>query len=178
MIVGALGTFVEASFWSFGALFVMHSFSAEMGEWVVLIIFLIMTMVSVLILEQKAPTKGRGWLIKLLLWSSGLWLLPFFFEPVGYWALALIAGFGLAFGAITPLNESLFSDVLSEAKVHDQDILSLDKSGNSLGYALGPPMMGLAAEYLGYYNSFALLGVLCCVSAGLLHLSTSKVFKR
>ena len=172
--IGALGTFVEAAFWSFGALFVLDQFGSQMGEWVFLILFLVMTMLSVIVLERIAPTKGRPQAITLLLLLSGLWLIPFFFEPHGYVALILIAGFGLMFGAIAPLNESLFSDVLSEAKVHDQDILALDKAGNSLGYALGPMVVGAIAHLFGYYIAFGFLGLLCCTYAVVLHLSRFK----
>lgn len=178
ILLGLMWQFINATFWTIGALFGAELLGEYQLDWLIVFAFVLPSIPgSILLAKLKVNTRKKFW-SEITLMLGGLFL-----ALVGLIQgniiitiiLILLSGLFLAFA--WPLNEAVYSDLSERAGKYKLHITAITRANTSIGYIAGPILAGILADSVGYNNTFAIIGLIGFIFAIILVVLTPKKLK-
>ena len=107
--------------------------------------------------------KKRTAHIALLFGSSALLFIGTIHTPVLLISVCFLGSFFLS--ATWPSVNGAYADYVQESHAYEKEIVTLQDAITNLGNIVGPILAGFSAEYLGYAQTFLILGIFGFISA-------------
>lgn len=178
MVMGVWLEAIEATYWTIGGLFGKELSTDQGIDWMPIVLYSAPFIVGSMILSRLHIQHGKKRMTYLMLIVAGLCLAPLYVFSHLQWMVFLIiicSSFALSFAG--PLQEAVYSDLLSRSGAFKQDFLGLAKANSSLAYIVFPVVVGYSADTFGYAATFSFIGVfsviigvvLLCFSPNKLH---------
>lgn len=117
----------------------------------------------------------------LLLGSIPLCVFPLTENPLILTVLIFISG--IASSLCIPAINAVYTDFISEANEYEEDIEGVGDFMNNVGYVVGPIAAGFLADALGFFSTFAVLGVVLIIILAILikftprHIDVTRIYR-
>lgn len=151
---------MDVMMWTVGVLYTMKLRETSfLGDWL-LVIYGLPALFVGLVTENLKLEMGKK---KIAFISASIAGLCVFFMGLNsniYSTLVFVFLMSTFFGISIILIDATFQDYVSRVNVVENDIVSLLQFSHNLAYSVGPVLLGLSAKYLGYSNTFKVVGVL------------------
>jgi|GEM_PF-677003 len=160
IVMGVWLEAIEATYWTLGGLFGKELTENANFQWLPVVLYSAPFIIGSLLLTRFNIESGKKHLSHVTLICAGVFLTPLVLakeSQIITSLLILISSFALSFAG--PLQEAVYSDVLTRAGEYKQDLLGLAKANSSIAYILFPVLVGYSADVFGYVTTFSLLGV-------------------
>ena len=164
LLVSLVGGLIDATFWTTGT---------TISGWFVSAYMLPFLFVGIIVAKWGIDVGKKRWAERFVL-AGGLALMSLaVIENV--W-LQLICGFmvGLFLAMAWPLVDAVYTDLVARARKGRKHVMGMSAAAFSLAYVIGPIVAGWVSGIVGEVKTFALLGVLVVIVAGVLLIVTPK----
>lgn len=176
IVVGVVAELIEATFWTFGGLYAEEIGLVHGTEWLIIGMYQIPLLLGALVLSRLNITQRKKRISQIALVMGGLALSTLYFTQAVAPTLLIIFVAGLMISFVAPLNEAVYSDLLSRLGKNKMHLLGLAKANSSLAYIVGPIALGILSDASNYRSAFAAVGLITVVlSAGLLIFTPRKL---
>ncbi len=165
--VGVCLEAIEATFWTLGGLFGKEMASESGFDWLPMVLYSAPFIFGSLLLSKLNIQTRKKHITHIMLMIAGVALAPLYIVEGSQLIasiLIVLSSFALSFAG--PLNEAVYSDLMSRAQQYKEDLLGLAKANSSLAYIVMPIVVGFLADMLGYSATFSIVGA-CAVGIGL-----------
>lgn len=166
IVVGVWLEAIEATFWTLGGLFGKEMASESGFDWLPIVLYSAPFIFGSLLLSKLNIHTRKKHITHIMLMIAGVALAPLYVVE-GHQGIAslliIISSFALSFAG--PLNEAVYSDLMSRAKQYKEDLLGLAKANSSFAYIVMPIVVGYLADTFGYSATFSIVGA-CSVGIG------------
>lgn len=144
-------------------------------DWLLIFMFNVPGILVALLLARIQVPRFKKLLSQISLILSGLSFiaLPFISDNVPL----VIASFFVSsiFSSLAWIfNEAVYSDLSRRADEEKLYINSMERLNDSIGFLIGPTLIGLLSDQLGYFVGFQIIGAICIVFGIILILVTPK----
>ena len=164
IILGIMISVINAAVMSFGGLMGIEMFGGQDLDWLLVFVFAVPSILASVILIKFSVRRYKKRISQVLLVASGisLCLMPFLKHyPVVILILFFLCSLFLSFAWI--LNEAVYSDLSQRADDEKLYINGMERINDSLGYLIGPILIGLLADKTDYFMAFGIVGFICIV---------------
>jgi len=158
-------TFIDATFWTSGAVFVEKIISQYEYAIFIIPLYVAPMLLSQIIMMKKEINFAKEKKATLLLLGGSIMLLFLGIVPIGIGLLIASFGIGLLISFAFPLIESTYSDLEHRMGVHKKHLIGLATSTASVAYIVGPIFAGLISQQFGEQTTFALVGGIVCITS-------------
>lgn len=175
IILGIMISFINGSVMTFGGLMGVELFGGEGLDWIIIFTFAVPSILASLLLTRFPIRKFKKLMSQLLIIMAGftLCMMPFFrvypwMIIVGFFLCSLFISIAWIF------NEAVYSDLSERAGEQKLYINGMERINDSIGYLLGPIIIGLLADKTDYYIAFSFVGFICMIAGILLMMTTPR----
>ena len=175
IIIGVIISLISAAVMSFGGLMGVEMFKGEDLDWLLIVVFAIPSIIASLILTKFSVRKYKKLISQILIILAGLSLcvMPLLkSQPIVILICFFFCSLFLSFAWI--VNEAVYSDLSERARDEKIYINGMERLNDSIGYLIGPIVVGFLADKTDYYVAFAFVGFICVVLGIVLIMITPK----
>jgi MFS family permease len=160
LIVSFMLNIIDAIYWTIGPLLSESmTFLGDLGGLFMMVYIFPPLIVGWFVGRVTARLgKKRTAFISMFIGSVFLVLFFIFDTPVLLVLLSFLSSFCTSF--TSPAIAGAYADYINENPQLEKEISAMHDSFVNIGYIIGPVIAGFSGQYLGYINTFALLGVL------------------
>jgi MFS family permease len=175
ILLGSMLTIISSAVSTVGGLMGEQMMGGDSSGWILLVIFNIPLIFVSLILSRIRVKKFKKKISQICLGFSGIFLFFLPFIKDNNWGVIICFFLASIFISISwILNEAEFSELSRRSGENKLYINSMERINDSLGFMLGPILIGFLADKLGYYIAFEIIGLLTIMIAIILFLITPK----
>jgi MFS family permease len=175
LILNFMIIFVDAAYWTVGALLGMGLLKNNELDWLPLTLYTVPMVLGSIALSKLPFKEHKKKYSQLATLFGGIVLgLLFLVNTGSYLVLALIFISSLCFSMARPFHYAVMSDLLARLGRGKDDLVGIQNATGSFAYVLGPIFAGFIAEISSYQFAFASFGLLTAVVAGILLVTTPR----
>jgi MFS family permease len=175
IIIGVMISLISAAVMSFGGLMGVELFGGEDLDWLLVVVFAIPSIIASLILTKFSIKRYKKLTSQILMILAGLslCLMPLI---KSYPVIVLICFFfcSLFISFAWIVNEAVYSDLSDRARDEKIYINGMERLNDSIGYLVGPILVGFLADKTDYYVAFAFVGFISVILGIVLIMITPK----
>lgn len=158
ILLSFLLTFIDATFWTSGAVFAEKIISDYPYAVFMIPLYIAPMLLSQIIMMKKEINFAKEKKATLLLLGASIMLFLLGKMPIGSSILIASFGIGLLISFAFPLIESTYSDLESRMGIHKKHLIGLSTSTGSIAYIIGPILAGFISQKFGEQTTFSLVG--------------------
>jgi MFS family permease len=166
VLLGMMVSMISSSVLTVGGLLGEQMFGAQKLDWLIIFIFSIPSILVSFILIKLKIQRRKKRISQILLFIAAISLISMYFfqsYPIVILILFFLCSTGISAGWI--LNESVFSELSKRSDGNALYTNGLERIDDSLGFLIGPILIGLLSDRFGYFSAFTILGILSLVLA-------------
>ncbi len=168
ILMGVMTKWVEATYWTLGGLFGQSVDGSAFG-WLVIIFYEVPLFLGAFLLAGRRIRAHKKRLSQIALIIGGALLTCTILaehDPLLLYTIIGLSSFAFSFAY--PLNDAIYSDIIDRLEVGKLQLIGLAKANSSIAYIAAPIVMGIMADYAGYYATFSTLGIMATLVGVLL----------
>jgi MFS family permease len=178
IILGIIISLIGSAVMTFGGLMGVELFGGEDLDWLLIVVFAVPSIIVSLIMSKFPVKKYKKLFSQMLIILAGfcLALMPF----IKTYPFLILTGFffcSFFLSIAWILNEAVYSDLSERAKDEILYINGMERLNDSIGFLLGPIIIGLLADKTDYYTAFSFVGFACMIFGIVLMMITPRKIK-
>ncbi len=153
-------TIINSFFWTFGGLYGEELFGGNGFGWILLVVYTLPDLIFSLAFSRVLIKRRKKFLSFILLTLAGISVLPLMVTNDNYVLLSLVFVFSGLNAMIWILMRAVFSDLESRSEEFQVHMEGIYQSTHSIGYIIGPLLMGFVVDAIGFKSTFILIGLI------------------
>jgi MFS family permease len=177
LLISLMMGIVDATYWTTGTVMTDNLAKENALGSMFLPLYMLPTIFMGIVLARKGVYRGKKKIAEIFLLISGGLLICLGLKESLYVTLLLSFLIGVALAVSWPMVDAVYTDILARMGRERKHMVGLPSSMVSLSYVVGPIMAGVIASIVGEKMTFAVVGAMVIIVAGVLLLVTPKKLK-
>lgn len=177
VLLGMMVSMINSSVLTVGGILGEKLFGAIKLDWLIVFIFSIPSIIASFVLIRLKLVHRKKRISQILLLIAAISLISMYFAQSNS-ILILILFFLCSTGisAAWILNESVFSELSKRSDGNELYTNGLERIDDSLGFLIGPILIGFLSDKFGYFSAFSILGIISlCLAIFLIIITPRKL---
>lgn len=175
LILGVMLALFSSSVLTVGGLLGQKLFGEQNLEWLLIFAINLPSIIISLILSRITVPKFKKMLSQFSLILSGMPLLALPFIESSPWAVLIAFFISSLFNCVAWIfNEAVYSDLSERSGEKKLYINSMERINDAIGFLVGPILIGVLADKMGYFVAFEVVGALSILAGVILLFITPK----
>ncbi len=174
MVVSLLLGFIDATFWTTGAVWTEKLVKINYLGGLFLPFYQLPAIFLGVVVAGWGIYKGKKILTEKFLIVAGIFLAGLAISGSIYWQLTMVFLSSVALAICYPLLEGVYTDIVVRMGKERNDLIGLTSSVSNVSYIVWPPIVGVVAGIVGERLTFSFVGVLVVVVSIILLFVTPK----
>jgi MFS family permease len=162
LILGSLIMIINAAVSTIGGLLGRQIFSNKDLDWIIIFAFSVPTvLISLFFSKLKIKTHKKYFSQLMFALASLSLILLTFFENFPVLIVILFFMISLLVSGSWIFNEAVYSDLARRVGKNNLHINSMERIYESLGWLIGPIIIGFLSDKTNYFSALTILGIIC-----------------